>query len=133
MLAKKIDYTDYDGNSRSETFYFNLNKTELTEMDMLTPGGLKTKIETAVKDNDTRTVFELFKKIVLSSYGVKSPDGKRFIKSPELSEEFSQTEAYNVLFMELVSDENAVENFIKHVVPKDLADSIDSNKPVLVG
>jgi len=128
MYAKQINYEDYDGNSRSDIFYFNLTKTELTEMDMLTPGGLKNQIEKAVEDKDASTIVKIFKKLILGSYGVKSQDGRRFIKSAELSEEFSQTEAYNVLFMELASDDNAISDFIKHVVPKDIAAEIEKQE-----
>lgn len=128
MLAKQISYTDYDGNSRNDVFYFNLTKAELTEMNMLTPGGLKQQIETAIKNEDSATIVKVFKKIILGAYGIKSSDGRRFIKSEELSTEFSQTEAYNVLFMELASDDNAMEDFIKRVIPKDMADVIDSER-----
>lgn len=124
MYAKKIDYVDYDGNSRSDTFYFNLTKTELTEMEMLTPGGLKNQIEKAIDTKDAPTIVKVFKKLILGAYGEKSADGRRFIKSEALSEEFSQTEAYNILFMELASDDKAVSDFIMHVVPKDVADAM---------
>lgn len=117
MLKKVITYTDYDGNQRIETFYFNLNKAEVTEMEMSTEGGLVKMIEKIVAEMDGKRIIELFKEIILKAYGEKSPDGKRFVKSKELSDGFSQTEAYSELFMELATDSNAAATFINAIVP----------------
>lgn len=118
MLKKHIKYTDYDGNLREEDFYFNLNKAEIAEMEMSTAGGLDKMINQIISEQDGKRIIELFKELVLKSYGKKSADGKRFIKSDELSEEFSQTEAYSDLFMELATDADAAAAFVNGIVPK---------------
>lgn len=120
MIKKTISYTDYDGNERTEDFYFNLNKAELVEMNLSTEGGLENMIKKIVAERNFPRIVELFKKIILKAYGEKSPDGKRFVKSEELSSAFSQTEAYATLFMELASDADAAAKFINGVVPSDL-------------
>lgn len=123
MLKKTINYVDYDGNEREEDFYFNLTKAELMEMSLSTSGGLDKYIERITKAQDTAKLIELFKDIIIKSYGVKSDDGKRFIKNPELTEEFTQTEAYSDLFTTLATDENEAAAFINGIMPKELLDA----------
>lgn len=125
MLKKRIKYVDYDGNEREEDFYFNLTKAEITELELSTEGGLQYMIERIIDAKDTPQIIQFFKKIILMSYGEKSPDGRRFIKSDKLSEEFTQTPAYSELFMELATDEKSASNFINGIIPKDLAVSAD--------
>lgn len=120
MLKKVIKYEDYNGVQREETFYFNLNKAELAEMELTIEGGLAAKIEAIINTKNIPELTNLFKDIIMKAYGKKSEDGKRFIKSKELSEEFVQTEAYVELFMSLLSNEEAAAQFINNILPKDL-------------
>lgn len=120
MLKKIITYVDFDGNKREESCYFNLTKSELTEMELSATGGLRKMIEKIIETRDGSRIMAIFKELILKSYGEKSPDGRRFIKSKELSEAFSQTGAYDELFMELVTDANKASDFIKAVIPADL-------------
>lgn len=124
MLKKTIPYNDYNGGERTEDFYFNLSKAEIMEMEMGTTGGFVEMINRVVAAQDTASIVKIFKEIILKAYGVKSPDGKRFIKSKELSEEFAQTEAYSNLFMELATDADAAAAFINGIVPADAKPSI---------
>lgn len=123
MLKKRIKYVDYDNNEREEDFYFNLSKAEIAEMELSIEGGLQKWIERVVDAKDTPQIIELFKRLILQSYGEKSPDGKRFIKSEELSKEFSQTEAYSELFMELATDETAAANFVNGIIPQEFSEA----------
>lgn len=125
MLKKTITYVDYDGNERTEDFYFNLSKAECAEMEHSADGGLSRVIEKLVSTKDMKRIIEIFKEIVLRAYGEKSPDGKRFIKTPELREAFTQTEAYSILFMELAQDANAAAVFVNGIVP-----SVSEKKPI---
>ena len=120
MLKKVIKYTDFDGNEREESCYFNLTKSELTEMELSVTGGLTKMIEKISETKDGSRIMTIFKDIILRAYGEKSADGRRFIKSKELSEAFSQTGAYDVLFMELVTDANKASDFIQAVIPSDI-------------
>lgn len=119
MLKKKITYTDYNGVERSEDFYFNLTKAELMEMEMSTVGGFTEMVQRIVAANDAPSIIKTFKELILKAYGEKSPDGKRFIKSKEISDAFSQTEAYSQLFMELATDANAAADFVNGLVPNE--------------
>jgi hypothetical protein len=121
MLKKTIKFTDYFGEERTQDFYFNLNKSELIEMNFTTTGGMQHMLEEIQNSRDNKRIYELFKSIVLKAYGEKSSDGYRFIKSPELSEAFSQTEAFNELIVEMFSDPGAAAKFMMGIVPPDLA------------
>lgn len=121
MIKKTITYPDYNGNERTEDFYFNLTKAEVMEMEMSTTGGLAEMIQRIVAAQDTPAIIKIFKDLILRSYGRKSPDGKRFEKSEELSMEFAQTEAYSQLFMELATDADKAAEFVNGIVPADLA------------
>lgn len=120
MLKKTISYEDYDGNERKEDFYFNLTKAEITEMELSKAGGLQGTIKKIIDAQDKAQIVALFKELILKSYGEKSDDGRRFIKSEEISIAFTQTEAYSNLFMELATDENAAADFVNGIIPKDL-------------
>ena len=124
MLKKTFTYTDYNGVERTEDHYFNLSKAELMEMELSTTGGLAEMINKIVAAQDAPQIVKLFKDLVLKAYGQKSADGRRFIKSKELSDEFAQTEAYSQLFMELATDADAAAKFVNGVVPADMAKQI---------
>lgn len=118
MLKQTITYEDYDGNTRTEDFYFNLTKAEVMEMEMSTDGGLEKMINKIIQTNDSKRIIETFKDIILRAYGEKSPDGRRFIKNQELRDAFSQTEAYSQLFMDLATNADKAAEFINGIVPK---------------
>lgn len=120
MLAKTIEYTDYNGVDRKETFYFNLNETELTSMDLDNNGDLAGLLQRIIDAKDTAKIVECFKEIIHKSYGVKSEDGRRFIKNQQVLDEFIQTEAYNKLFMELATDDKAGAAFVNGIIPKSI-------------
>ena len=120
MLKERIKYTDYDGNEREEDFYFNLNKAEVTEMELSKQGGLSEYIKRIVAAQDAPSLVELFKELICKSYGEKSLDGKRFVKSKELTEAFTQTEAYAELFVELASNAEEATNFVNGIMPKNM-------------
>ena len=119
MLKKTITYTDYNGVERTEDFYFNLTKPELIEMELGIEGGFVEMVEKIVAAKDAQSIIRVFKDLIRRSYGVKSEDGRRMIKSEELFNAFSQTEAYSQLYMELAFDANAGAVFINGIVPED--------------
>lgn len=118
MLTKPITYTDYDGVERTENFMFNLTKAEIAELNLTTEGGLQAAVQKIIDSRDVPEITKWFKKIIMMAYGEKSADGRRFIKSEELTENFLQTEAYSELFMELITDDNAAAAFVNGIIPK---------------
>lgn len=118
MLKKTITYTDYDGLERTEEFRFNLTKAELVDMELTTAGTFSETMKRIIAEKDIIRIAKLFKELLLKSYGVKSDDGKRFVKSKELSEAFSQTEAYSDLYIELLSNPEEAAKFFAEIAPK---------------
>ena len=121
MIKKQITYTAYDGNERTESFWFALNQAELLEMNLEKNGGLSNMITRITETNDYAELSRILKDLIRRSYGVKSDDGKRFVKSPAMTEEFMQTEAYSEMFTELVTDAGATSEFIQGIIPQKLA------------
>lgn len=120
MLKKTIKYTDFNGTSREEDFYFNLTKAEVMEMQMSESGGLAEMIQKIVSAQDAPSIIKVFKDLVLKAYGEKSNDGRRFIKNDEIRDGFAQTEAYSILFMELATDADKAAEFVNGIVPADM-------------
>lgn len=117
MLKKTITYTDYNGTTRKEDFYFNLTQAEVTELEVSVEGGLVEMINRIVAAQNGKVIIETFKDIILRAYGEKSPDGRRFIKNQEVRDAFAQTEAYSNLFMELATESKAASEFVNGIVP----------------
>lgn len=118
MLIKTIEYVDYNGTPRKETFYFNLTETDITKMELSTAGGLEQALNKIIEAQDGKQIIEFFEMILEKAYGEKTADGRRLVKSKELFEAFTQTEAYNKLFMELVYDPEAAAAFVNTIVPQ---------------
>lgn len=127
MLKKTMTYVDYNGTERTEDFYFNITKAELMEMELGISGGMAEMLQRIVASQDGPEIIRIFKDLVLKAYGVKSPDGKRFIKNASLREEFEQTEAYSDLFMELATNADKASAFIKGIMPAEIAKQAEAN------
>ena len=118
MLKKTVTYMDYNGVERTEDFYFDLNKAEIAEMQLSTIGGLSAMIERIIAAQDTAALIKVFKDLVLKAYGVKSPDGRKFMKSDALREEFEQTPAYSIIFTEYAFNADKASEFVKGIIPQ---------------
>lgn len=127
MIKKTIAYTDYNGNQRKEDFWFNLTKAEVARMEMSTEGGMAEMINRIVAAQDVPSLISVFEEMIQKSYGVKTPDGRGFVKRKEDLENFMATEAYSELFMELVTDADAAAKFLNEIIP-----SYDDKKPAQI-
>lgn len=125
MFAKTVTYEDFDGEKRTETYMFNLTKSELL-MWITTEGEytLDKVLERLVEKKNGRQIMETVEDLLHRSYGVKSLDGRKFEKSEEIWKDFFYTEAYSQIFMELVTDENKTAEFVNGLVSKDLAEAV---------
>lgn len=122
MLKKTITYKNFNDEEVSEDFFFHLSRAELVEIEMEHPGGLSKSLERIIAAEDNAALIKEFKKIILAAYGKRSEDGRRFVKSQELRDEFLSTEAYSTLFMELVTDTDAAIEFINGIIPQGLSE-----------
>ena len=141
MLKKTVKYEDFNGNERVEDCYFNLTQTELVDMAMDLPEGFMesfgndpSKIDgnaaaaKMIESMGNKGILDFIKKLLLKSYGIKSEDGRRFEKSEEISKEFSETLAFDTIFMELMSDDAAAADFINKIIPAKVVDQIGAVK-----
>lgn len=130
MYAKKIKYTDFNGQEREQTFYFNLTEAELMEMESSVDGGLSEYGKRIIECKNVPEIMDLFKKLILITYGEKSADGNRFIKEDpvrgKLSLEFMQTNAYSELYMEFLQNPDSAAEFFNNVIPAKLREETDS-------
>lgn len=102
------------------------SKTELAtalnvgsmEMELGTAGGVAEMLQRIVDAKDQPTIIKFFKEFILKAYGEKSADGTYFEKSEEISRKFACTQFYNLLFMELATDDSKAAEFVNHVIPK---------------
>lgn len=133
MLKREIKYEDFDGNDTSDVFYFNLSKPELIELEVEYPEGFGGMIQRIIETKDSKELIRQFKDLVLLAYGEKSADGKRFVKNEELRKQFSETAAYQALFIELATSDNAAIEFLKGILPKDFTVKEQDKPTVLPG
>lgn len=124
MFTKTLTYTDFDDNERTETLRFNLSEPEIIEMQSSYPGGLEKMLRKIVEEKDEQKLLAMFKELILKSYGEKTPDGRRFIKSKEMSEAFSQTRAYEQFYMEIMRDTDLAVEFTNKIMPKSVQDAV---------
>ena len=120
MIKKRIKYEDFDGVEREEDFYFNLTKTELVKWNYSESGGLEEVVKKIIDTKDAKELLKIYDKIITMSYGVKSPDGKKFVKSEEITNDFKDTNAYDVMFIEYLSHPESFNAFIDGIMPKDI-------------
>lgn len=126
MIKKTITYTDFNGNERTEDFYFNLTKAELVRMEMGVKGGMVEMMNRMIAAQDAPALIEVFEELIQKSYGVKTPDGRGFVKRPEDFEAFKSTEAYSELFIELINSAEASAEFFNGVIPANLAAQVEA-------
>lgn len=125
MIKKTITYVDFNGNERTEDFYFNLSKAELMRMELGVKGGMTEMMNRMIAAQDAPAMMEVFENLVRQSYGVKTPDGRGFVKRPEDYEAFKSTEAYSELFVELITNPDACAEFFNGVIPANLAKQVE--------
>lgn len=120
MYKKKITYVDYNGNERTEEFYFNLSKAEMIMLESTTPGGYTSYLQRIIDSKDNIALMNTFTDLIRRSYGVKSDDGKHFVKNADVVEDFLNSAAYDQMFMEFFTTDNAAADFAKGIMPDNL-------------
>lgn len=131
MYKKTITYTDYFDVERTEDFYFNLNESELMQLQLSTQRGFYNEMQALVDSHDGPKIMSVFNQIILKAYGEKSKDGRQFIKSPEISKAFSETPAYDKFFMEIIEDPKTASEFINGIVPSKMKLSGDETAKII--
>lgn len=130
MIKKTVTFTDFDGNKRTEDFYFHLTEQELTEWELSVDGGLSGVLTRIVNSQDTKMLVGIFKDLLVKSYGVKTPDGRGFVKNEEVLNNFTCTQAFSDIYMELATDDKAAAEFVNGVMPAGLAEKANKEMKV---
>ena len=132
MYKKTITYEDFNGETHTDDFYFNMSKSEIMKLNLdAENGNLEGWVKQLIKETNTKEIRKLFEKIILGAYGEKSLDGMRFIKSEEKAKEFAQTNAYDELFTELLSDTDKFVEFVNGIIPKSVSQQVQQQAPHL--
>lgn len=111
MIKQTVQYTDFNGNERNEDFYFHLSSVELIKLEARIGNKLDKHIEHLAGSQDVSELLNFLESIILDAYGVKSKDGKSFLKSPETRSEFEHSQAYANLFEKMLTDEGMAATF----------------------
>lgn len=117
MRVEKVKFTDYNGVEREETFYFNINKAELAQLEMSVNGGFTEMLSRLSEKQDIPEIQKIFTRMLTLGFGEKSADGRRFIKSEEMTNEFTQTEAFVEIYMKLCTNVPYALDFISDMLP----------------
>lgn len=129
MLKQTITFEDYNGEESTETLYFNLTKTELMDLQYLVPRLAAWKESTAgepreLTREEIQEMLDIVKILIEKSYGVRSDDGKRFVKSPALFEAFQQMAVYDSFVFGLFENPQKAVDFMTGIMPKDLVEQV---------
>lgn len=125
MIKKTYTFIDFDGNERTEDYYFHLFDADIVKMELGVDGGLTEKIKRIIAARDIPEIIKTFDEMIDASYGIKSPDGREFIKSPEITAKFKATEGYSKLFMDFVTKEGFAADFFNSLIPQSMAEAVE--------
>jgi hypothetical protein len=117
MLKKTYTYKDYNDIERTETFYFHFTEAEILDMEMSAEGGFAERVQRIIDAKDQAALMKLIKKFVIDAYGVKSDDGRRFIKNEEVKTAFLECPAFSDIFMDMVTNDELAAEFVNGVIP----------------
>ncbi len=124
MIKKTVTYKDLNGKERTETFYFHYFESEIMDMEMSEEGGLAERIQRIIDAKDQASLLKVIKKFVVDAYGIKSDDGRRFIKNKDVKDAFVECPAYSKIYMELLTNDELAAEFVNKVVPEDMAEQL---------
>lgn len=132
MLKEREKYIDFNGVEREEDFYFHLTEAEIVLMEFNTKGGFEQMVKNIIDAKEEGRLASIIEELLLKAYGKKSPDGRTFDKSEEISNEFKHTMAYSNIFIRLVSDANYTAKWIEGVISQPTAqkETVPSIQPV---
>lgn len=131
MFKHTVKYADWNGVEKERDLYFNLTQTELNKLQMAFPGGLDAILDRIVKAKDNVEILKMFDIVVERSYGVKSDDGERFMKGPEVYRTFEESMAYDEFFKWLTENEKNAATFFNSIIPQSLKEEVEKQNPQL--
>lgn len=128
MFKETLTYENYNGEKVTEDLYFNFTKAELLEMNFNAKGGLENYLNSIINARDVATLAGLFKELLLKSYGVKDPTGRKFVKTKEVREDFEYSIPFEILYTRYSTDSKAAANFVNGIMPADLRKAVEEEE-----
>lgn len=131
MFTDTVTYEDFNGNSRTESLYFNLSVNEMFDLENSLPGGYSAAITNAIDSHESMVIFDMLRDLIRRSYGTKSEDGTRFLKSKEEFEAFSQSPAYDAFLEKIISDNGTyAAKFVEGIMPRSILERVKTDPSV---
>ena len=124
MIKKTVTYKNFNDVEVTEDCYFNYTEAQLADLEMSVGGGLSATLRSLSAAQNETELYKFFRQLILGAYGIKSPDGRKFMKSKEISEDFEQTAAYNAIVMELVTDPDKAIEVVNNLIPESLKEKM---------
>lgn len=126
MIKETITFENLDGNTVTEDHYFHLSMKELTALELGPGVGLYDKLMAITSKGNNKETLEAFEEIIRLSYGQRiDGSASEFYKSPEISEKFMNSLAYDELFSSLLTSTTKTIAFINGIMPKALMSQPD--------
>lgn len=127
MIKKTLEFKNFRGEKETGEFYFNMSEGELIKLQLSAidqkTESFQDKLNKIANGLQGRELVNVIDELVLGAYGIKSTDGKRFVKNDAILEEFTSSNAYSALIKELFTDAGKLAEFVNGVVPADLIES----------
>lgn len=122
MISETITFEDLDGKEITEQFHFGITESEAAEMAVRhhVKGGsdLLDYFQSISDAEDGNAMMDAFKNMIALSVGRESEDRRRFIKTPDIRDDFMQSDAYNKLFLRMVQEPEYAMRFLSGIMPK---------------
>lgn len=115
MFKHSVEYVDFNGSDRKEDLYFHLSLPEVTRLEAEIGMGLEDYIKGLTTNQELNTLLAFLERMLLSSYGQKTSDGKSFIKSQVIREAFEYSQAYAEIFEQVLSNPDLARKFGENV------------------
>ena len=128
MFMHTVKYEDFNGVQKERDIYFNMSEPEMTFWETSESGGLSNIIDRITKTKDTPMIMKYFEEIIDRSYGIKSDDGESFDKSEAILNKFKHSKAFEVFFMQLISDPDFAIKWIQGLLPAKYRDAISKEE-----
>lgn len=119
MITREVTYTDYNGDEQTEKYYFDLTVPEMLELSFSSAGDIQSTLERLSNSRKVGEIFNIIQTLIFKSVGVKSDDGKRFVKNEEVLNDFKQSRGYESFLMKMMQDTDYASKFIEQLIPQD--------------
>lgn len=123
MYKQTVTYTNFEDETVTQTFFFNLTSAEVTDL-LATDSSFYGDFQMLQsKYRDIKTIAKFVKALILSAYGERTDNGG-FRKNAEIKETFGASEAYSEIYMMLIQDPEKLMAFFKAVIPKEYRERV---------